>query len=623
MSINLTFKKSLLTLAITSLITPGYTKAEEQVVSGDDIEKVTVTATRSPLNITDSLTSQVVITREDIALIQPKSVLDLLSNISGVDISVQGGRGQAASVFIRGANSSHTLFLLDGVRISSATLGTTSVQTLSPELIERIEIVKGPRASIWGSDAIGGVIQIFTRKLQGGDVFAGISAGSDDFQQYKAGFGISHGDGQTSFSVSHEKSQGFDVKEAVEPDNDGYSYTSLGIKGEQKISPAFTLDWLVNADKGHDEFDNPWGGDRGAIDNHVWLLRGSYKTNGDNFENILTASVGQNRDSKVTFGKTIVKDDADVFETKRNQLSVVNNTIFNQGSQISVGVDHYNEKVNTPTQYVENERDITGLFVHGLHDTGKITIEGAIRYDDVEFSDTETTYNAGLGYKISELSRVVINYGTGFKAPTFNDLFYPEDFFGNGNSELKSEFSKTTEIFFDSIISHINYSISVFKSDIDDLIAWRPAGNTTPMFEGQWTPDNISQVEIKGVELNLNYQALGGQNIVALSYIDAEDQDTKKQLLRRSREQYSYQYNTQFDHLNLAVQYQYNGKSNDSSDVQLPGYTLANITATYALTSQVNIEFKITNLFDKGYQTADTYNTQDRAFYLGVTYQNF
>lgn len=623
MKTNLTFKKSLITLALASVLASNTAIAEQKTSTVDEIETVTVTATRSPLNIADSLTSQVVITREEIALIQPKSVLDLLANVSGVDISVQGGKGQASSVFIRGANSSHTLFLLDGVRISSATLGTTSVQTLSPELIDRIEIVKGPRAAIWGSDAIGGVVQIFTRKLQGGDVFAGITAGSDDFQQYKAGFGISHGDGQTSFSVSHERSQGFDVKEVIEPDNDGYNYTSVGIKGEQKINEQFTLDWLVNADKGDDEFDNQWGSDRGAVNNHVWLFRGAYKTITTNYENILTASISQNRDSKITFGKGISKDSADIFETKRNQLSVVNNTIFNQGSQISIGVDHYNEKVNTPTIYVENERDVTGLFIHGLHDTGKITIEGAIRYDNVEFLDAETTYNAGLGYKISEESRVVVNYGTGFKAPTFNDLFYPEDFFGNGNQNLKSEFSTTTEIFFDSIIANINYSVSVFKSDIDDLIAWRPAGNSTPGYEGQWIPDNISQVEISGIEVNLAYQALGGQNSVALSYIDAEDQATKKQLLRRSKEQFSYQYDTQFDNLNLAVQYQFNGKSNDSGDVQLPSYSLANIISTYELTSELDLQVKVTNLFDKDYQTANTYNTQGRAFYLGVSYQNF
>lgn len=625
MNINLTFKKTLLTVALTSAFASTNTFATNTQTKEADIETIAVTATRSSLNVEDALVSQVVITREDIALMQPKSVLDLLTRISGIDISVQGGKGQASSVFIRGANASHTLFLLDGVRISSATLGTTSTQTLSPELIERIEIVKGPRAALWGSDAIGGVIQIFTRKLQSGDVFAGVTAGTNDFQQYRAGFGISHGDGQTSFSVSHERSQGFDVLENVEADNDGYQYTSVGIKGEQEINNHLTLDWLVNADKGNDEFDNAWGGDRGAINNHVWLLRGTYQTSGNGYENSLTTAISQNRDAKTTFGKGLSKDDADIFETRRNQFSVVNNTAFESGSQISVGLDHYVEEVNTPTLYEKDQRDVTGLFLHGLHDVGRFTFEGAVRYDDVEFIDTEVTFNLGTAYRIDEISRVVINHGSGFKAPTFNDLFYPEDAFGVGNKTLKSESSKTSEIIFDSALGGINYSVSLFQSDIENLIAWQPneEKNDIPGFEFQWTPKNISEVDTLGLEIDVNYQAFGGENQLAISYVDAEDTSTKKQLLRRSKEQFSYQFSKQFEQLNLAVQYQYHGKRNDSGGIQLSSYSLANITSTYTLTPKLSVEAKVTNLFDKKYQTANTYNTQGRAFYLGVSYQNF
>ena len=231
------FNKTPIQLAIAGVIFSSLTSSvayANATVEDSELETITVTANRFATSVDDSLATQVVITRADIERIQPKSVLDMLSTVSGLDISTNGGRGQTSSVYMRGANAGHTLVLLNGVRISSASLVSTNIQNIAPELVERIEIVKGPRAALWGSDAIGGVIQIFTRKLESGEHFVSANFGSEGYQMVNAGVGIKHGDGFTSISLNHEESDGFDVKDDTETDDDGYSYNSLAINGQQQ-----------------------------------------------------------------------------------------------------------------------------------------------------------------------------------------------------------------------------------------------------------------------------------------------------------------------------------------------------------------------------------------------------
>ena len=292
---------------------------------------------------------------------------------------------------------------------------------------------------------------------------------------------------------------------------------------------------------------------------------------------------------------------------------------------MNVGIDHYNEKVTTDTAYAFTERDVTGVFGHSLYKVSNFTFEGAVRYDDVEHINTEVTYNAGVGIDLDDISRVVLNYGTGFKAPSFNDLYYPEDAYGVGQPGLKAEYSSTKELLIESKLGAADFVLSLFQSDINDLIVWQPntAKNDQPGFEYQWIPMNLSDVEISGIELSLNYEAFGGFHRVNTSYIDATDKATQKQLIRRAKEQFNYQFSKQIDNVNLSIDYQYHGKRYDSSDVQLDSYKLVNIATSYALTSQLEIQAKIKNLFNENYQTANRYNSQDRAFYLGISYSQF
>jgi len=615
---NFNQRKSLMAIALTSALALPTTIAQAKDTQSADEETITVTATRTATSIDTALATQVVITQADIARIQPKSVLDVISSVAGIDVSVQGGRGQQSSVYLRGANANHTLILLDGIRISSASLGSTSVQNIAPELIERIEIVKGPRAAIWGSDAIGGVIQIFTRQVQDGEFFAGATFGSDNYQQFKAGGGIKHGDGFTSISVNQESSDGFDVLASAEDDDDGYEQLSVAIKGQQQISQQFALDWLMQAVDGESDYDNAWGGtNESETDNYAWLMRGVYQAQIGHVQNSTSVSIGQNRDKNKNFGAHLTSASTTEFETRRNQFSLLNHSQVFPHLQVNLGADYYQEELSGTTTYAQDERDVTGIFAHTLYSLNDVTFEAAVRYDDVEHIDSETSFNAGAGYQFNRDTRIALNVGTGFKAPTFNDLYYPADPYSSGNPDLVSETSETIELVFESSINAVDFSLSAYQSDVENLIAWLPDTNFF------YKPENVNDVEITGLEFSANYQGLGGQHQVNASYVDTEDQATGDQLTRRAKEQFSYQFDTTIGELSLYVEYQYKGKRDDadfSGKVELDSYQLVNIAASYPLMANLALEARVTNALDEDYETALGYNTQERAGYIGINF---
>jgi vitamin B12 transporter len=611
------FKKSFLSLAIAGAMSTSFIASVNADETVDDMEIISVTASRTPMNIEDSLASQVVITRADIDRIQPKSVLDMLSTVAGLDISTSGGRGQNSSVYMRGANSGHTLVLLNGVRISSASLGSTNVQNIAPELIERIEIVKGPRAALWGSDAIGGVIQIFTRKLNSGEHFVSANVGSEGYSMLNGGIGIEHGDGFTSLSVEHEESDGFDAKDDSETDDDGYSFDSFAINGQQQVSKDLSLNWLAQLDQGDTEYDSTRA-DESEINNHVWQLGANYNWQANN---ITQFNISQSRTSNIAHGNGTSKSEGTQYDTRRNQYSLLNSSELSSQWLLNLGADLIQEELKGSNEYDEKKRDTTGVFAHAMFNEGKLSYELAVRYDDVEGIDSETTFNTSIGYQVTESTQVSFSSGTGFKAPTFNDLYYPLNWGYVGNKDLVSETSTSYEFSVKSQFNALSVAFNLYQTDIEDLIDW--SGTDA---DNNVTPINVDDVEIKGAEFGANYQGLGGVHQFNISYIEAEDASTGKQLGRRAKNHVSYQFDTTIGKADLYAEIQYKGKRYDylygGAVVKLDSYSLVNLGVSYPVSDNVKIQAKVNNAFNENYQTSSAYFTQERVAYFGITYQN-
>jgi len=615
------FKKSFLSLAIAGAMSTSFIASANADEIVDDMEIISVTASRTPMNIEDSLASQVVITRADIDRIQPKSVLDMLSTVAGLDISTSGGRGQTSSVYMRGANSGHTLVLLNGVRISSASLGSTNVQNIAPELIERIEIVKGPRAALWGSDAIGGVIQIFTRKLNGGEHFVSANVGSEGYSMLNGGIGIEHGDGFTSLSVEHEESDGFDAKDDLETDDDGYSFDSFAINGQQQISTDLSLNWLAQLDQGDTEYDSSFGANESEVNNHVWQLGANYNWQAGDVNNITQFSVSQSRTSNIAHGNGTSKSEGAQYDTRRNQYSLLNSSELSSQWLLNLGADLIQEELKGSNEYDEKERDTTGVFAHAMYSEGKLSYELAARYDDVEGIDSETTFNTSVGYQVTESTQLSVSAGTGFKAPTFNDLYYPLQWGYKGNPDLVSETSNSYEFSVKSQFEALSIAFNLYQTDIEDLIDW--SGTDV---DGNVTPINVDDVEIKGAEFGAKYQGFGGEHQFNVSYIEAEDASTGKQLGRRAKNHVSYQFDTTLGKADIYAEIQYKGKRYDylygGAVVELDSYSLVNLGVSYPVSDNIKLQAKVNNAFDENYQTSSAYFTQERVAYFGITYQN-
>ena len=618
------FNKTPIQLAIAGVIFSSLTSSvayANATVEDSELETITVTANRFATSVDDSLATQVVITRADIERIQPKSVLDMLSTVSGLDISTNGGRGQTSSVYMRGANAGHTLVLLNGVRISSASLGSTNIQNIAPELVERIEIVKGPRAALWGSDAIGGVIQIFTRKLESGEHFVSANFGSEGYQMVNAGVGIKHGDGFTSISLNHEESDGFDVKDDTETDDDGYSYNSLAINGQQQVNDALALSWLAQIDQGDTEYDSSFGANESEVNNHVWQVSAAYQWQLSDIKNNTQFSFGQNRTSNISHGNGTSKNEGSQFDTRRNQYSIINNSEITTDFQVNLGAELYQEELKGSSVYSESERDITGVFAHGIYKLDALTFELATRYDDVEGIDSETTFNSSIGYQVTDSTKISFSAGTGFKAPTFNDLYYPLQWGYIGNTSLVSETSQSNEFNVKSNFDNVSIAFNLYQTDIENLIDWSGSDK-----DGNVTPINVDDVETQGAELGLNYQGFGGEHQFNISYIETEDASTGNQLGRRAKNHISYQFDTEIENVDVYAELQYKGKRFDylwgGEVVTLDSYSLVNLGASYPLTSKFKVQVKVNNAFDENYQTSDSYFTQERVAYIGFTYQN-
>ncbi|WP_281560187.1 TonB-dependent receptor [Thalassomonas sp. RHCl1] len=619
-------KKNILALSVASALTstlavaaPAESGSAKSGISVD--ETLVVTASRIQQNSADILSSVKIITREEIDLSPALSIAELINDVNGFQLSQNGGIAQTTGIFSRGTNAGHTLVIIDGQRIGSATLGLVEFANISTDQIERVEIIKGPRASLWGSDAIGGVIQIFTRQLNAGELALDLSVGNQSQQQGSLSSAFAHGDGKTTITLSAKSAEGYDVLDNAEPDDDGYHREDISIIGTQNINPQWRVNWLAKYNQGQSDYDSAFGGNnKSELETKQWHLTAIQDT-GLWYQQF---SWGQQIDESIDFIEGGNKKDGSFFETKRLQANWLGSYQVSQALTTSVGVDLTREEVDTKKRannqpgYDKTERDKKALYGHIAYDEETILLDGALRYDDIEGIDNKFTYNASAGLRFGDQSLISINLGRGFKEPSFNDLYYPEDAFSYGNPELKAETSNSAEILLKTSVADIQTELSVYKTKIDDLIEWVPDENF------KYNPLNIHKATIKGAELNLTADLFGFSQSLQLGYLDAVNDGTNKPLIRRAKHTARYQISRDFDNLNLLASVNYQGKREDSewpSTTELPSHTLVNLSAAYSFNSQWKLTLKANNLFDRDYVTNNHYVGQPAQYLLTLNYR--
>lgn len=565
---------------------------------------VVVTANRSEVPVDEALASVTVLTRADIEQSQAPDLVDLLARQVGIDIARTGGPGQASTVFMRGSNSNHTLVLVDGIRINTTTQGSIDFAHLPLAQIERIEIVRGPRAALWGSDAIGGVIHIFTRdpskaffEAHGGSYGrAGLGVGG--------GLGLGRGDTRLGAAAGGEQLRGFSATNAnaygFDPDPDGYRNQNLSLHaqtllGDQRLSFSGLI---TDADV---EFDQ---GETAAL-NRVYgaTLAGDWS---DRWSHSLSLGwSSEDLDTAVYFSR---------FGSKRSSLDWINTLALDPSNTLNVGLNWSRESGYSDDGFAgfDETRRNAGLFASWRGRFAAQLLELSLRRDDNSQFDSATTGNFAWGWQASERLRLRASWGQGFRAPNFNELYYP-GFFGlfQGNPHLQPERSDSTEVGLDwQFTPEQKLEVSAYHTRIEDLIAF-----DGPLFQAI----NIDRATIEGVELEYHL-AHGGLAIDGnATWQDARDAGTGQPLLRRPDRK-----------LNLSVSYRFSNQATlavdasgfssrpDFGDIQLPGYARVDLHASAPLADGWTLEGRIENLGDRDYNLVDGYNTPGRSGMLSL-----
>ena len=609
---DLMLNKTTLGVAISAALSFSVSGAEQS------IEKITVTANKFEQSINDVLVSVNVIERAEIEASNVRDLPTLLSTRVGFQVNPNGGFGQNTGVSLRGTGSGDTLILIDGVRTGSATLGQKALNNVPLNSIERIEIIKGSRAAVYGSDALAGVINIITRESDNLSLSA--TFGSDSYQNYQVAGSVKSDDITTAFNAGFEKTDNFDVLQGVAPDEDGYENKNLGFKVNYTDAHYGDFKLLGQYSEGYADYDSSFSPADSTIerdDFKNYQLSAGWSKNYTNQTHSIDLALSTD-DSDNTYVDFSVGPTTSTFITKRTQIDYNGQYLLSNELNISGGVNWYNDDVSHSSQpFVEDSRDVLAVFVGAYYDADKVLANLTVRQDDDEQFGDETTYTAAAGYHLSEDATFRISQSTGFKAPTFNDLYYPL----YGNPDLQPEKSVNRELGLSVDFDIAQVDIAIFRNDIEDKID----------YDANFALANIDEARYEGVEFSLSQQFFGFDSNLNFAYLSAEDEETGAELRNVAKRTFNWELAKQFGAFDASLDMQYRS-DRQGAVTRLGSYTLWNLAGNYQVNEHIEVSLRVENLFDKEYNAVDLntdfttgevyyYNTPERRFFAGASYQ--
>ena len=577
------------------------------------LDPIVVTAARSPQRLDELIADVTVIGPDEIARAGAQSLADLLQRQPGVQIVVSGGPGSTSGAFLRGANSNQTLVLIDGLRVGSSTTGTAPLEAIPLEQIDHIEILRGPAASLYGADAIGGVIQVFTRNA-GGALTANASAGYGTYNTSQFGAGISGTADAWRFALQggYRQSSGFNAiwnpdNFSYNPDRDGYTNGS----GSGSLSYTFAPEQQLSAQFFYSRLNTQFDAGLPLFDDRTITTEQSYAVASRNrlasfWNSTLEAGVSSDDSvSETGFGPSR-------FKTQQRQYMWQNDFTMPVGA-LSVALMRREERLDTDVAFAVTSRNTNAIVgVYQLRE-GPHALQANLRYDDSSQYGGQTSGAFSYAYTIVPGLRASASYGTGFKAPTFNDLYFP----GFSNPNLQPETARNFEAALRFSNSQLNAGVVAYKNRVRDLIVFE----CDAMFN--CAPQNVASATLEGV--TLEFQGLFGDTGVKAS-ADFErpyDDATGNLLPRRARRYGAAEVTQAFGPLQVGVQLAaVSARFDDAANARrMGGYALVNLTAQYALATHWTLFAILGNVFDKNYEIAADYNTMGANIFAGVRYR--
>ncbi|HEX5539498.1 MAG TPA: TonB-dependent receptor [Methylophilaceae bacterium] len=580
-------------------------------------DEVVVTASRIPETREHVIADVTVVDHEEIERAGQSTLVELLQTQPGVEISSSGGAGKASSVFLRGTNADHVVVLLDGLRINSATLGTTAFENIPLAQIDHIEILRGPASSLYGADAIGGVIQIFTKKGSGKpSIYA--AAGYGSYNTKTAEAGTSGKVNQTSYSLNiasydTEGVSAENFKTGPQKDKDGYRNLSVSGSLSQQIAEGHDIGLQFFQSEGHNNYD---GGN--TFPNYGETTQLSYALSSKNrfTSNWLStlrigAGIDDEDDHSSSFSRSFFKTTQRQY-TWQNDLSLPLGTLTLLYEKLEQRVDS-----DSGTPYDKTARDNEALLASYLVNVGPHSLQASYRSDHNTQFGTYDTGSVGYGFSFSPNWRATASYGTAFKAPTFNQLYFP---FGVGDPTLQPEESRNLEAGLHYEHASTSLSAVIFDNKIRNLI----------FFDlGSFKFANVNAARIQGLTLTGaqrwdNWQIKGSADIQS-----PRDENTDNLLNRRAQRHgtIGLSYADGDWRLGSEVVVSSHRYNDDVNTKRLGGYAIFNLTADYAINKDWQLQARANNVFNKDYTLAYdsfnnvAYNTPGANVFVSVRYQ--
>ncbi|MFQ5589163.1 MAG: TonB-dependent receptor plug domain-containing protein [Nitrospiria bacterium] len=579
---------------------------------------VVMTATRLPSHIPETGSSITVIEGETIEKQGIKTISEALRAAVGIDIAQSGGLGQQTSVFLRGGESNHTLVLIDGVKVNSPTSGAFDFSDLLVNSIERVEVLRGPQSSLYGSEAIGGVINIITKRGKA-EPTTSVLAEFGSFKTFRQQIGLSGSEDRFDYSLSIVRLESEGVSAASErlgnTEEDGYKNLTvshrLGLDLPGDGQADFNLRY-ISAEEETDAFGGSGGDDPNRsiareIAHTALLLKkplAAWWTPSLQFSIADEKLEGEEPDNNFTF------------ETNVQDLLFLNTFSPSPDNTFLIGLEYdrkegkstsggFDERINIKSVFLEDQAALLdALFV-----------TAAVRHDDHSTFGGKTTFRLTSAYALERHRMTLhVSYGTGFMAPPFNELFFQSPFFF-GNKNLKPEESKGYDIGIRKEYpgnggrSTSWFDVTYFKNDFDNLIS----GQGT-------TVVNIKEAEAEGVELSGGIGVAKGFAVnFSYTYLDSEDKSTGKKLLRRARHKgaFGLQYEPT-DRLDLNLLGTVVEDRIDFGGVKMDDYVKIDFTTNYRAANRFEGFVRIENLFDENYEEVVGFTARGVSAYGGV-----
>lgn len=578
------------------------------------LDPVVVSASRQPQRASEVLADISVIDADEIRRAGPSATIgELLARQPGIEIATRGGLGTDGSVFIRGSNSNHALVLVDGMRLGSTTTGAPSWGFIPLDQVDRIEVIRGPCSSLYGADALGGVVQIFTKRGNGPlRVFAEAGYGSWNTTSLSAGLSGAAEGWRYNFQLAHKESDGYSAirnpkNSSYNPDKDGYEVTTSS--GGISYSPAQGHE--IGAAYLYSEGWNRYDSSPKARDfKQSEILYSAHVFSRNQLTSFWTSTVkiGQSADRGQQYAD---RNPTSLIKSTQTQYQWQNDFQLPVGAAL-LALERTEQEVSGNVNYDVKDRAINSILAGWQGKLGSHRAQLNVRHDDNSVFGNKTTGTVAYGYQISRDWRANASYGTGYKAPTFNDLYWP----GAGNPDLKPEESRNREFGVHYETTDHHASLTYYHNNIDNLVEWAPNAS------GLWFPANVAKAQLTGWTLAYEGQVADFRVNTSLDIQDPTDVERDKQLRYRARNIAKLGINRDFGPFSLGAELLGSGKRfNDANNTQkLPGYAILNLTAAYRFTDNWSIFARANNVFDKDYELVRDYATPVANFFVGIRY---